>query len=207
MYIIVRIVTSSCWLVVGVLVLALTTACGGVSTDRIEPPVSPSVDSDTKLIPTGTPAPTQTPLLSIDTGPTTTPTDDEQPPANGIVTPIPTRTPVPTRTPLPPGITGATPIPIDDGQLHPPQLTTVVPQPASPGSQITVTGKGGYIKITGGYIEGSIQFHLYFDEQLIGTIWCMMNACSATARIPEDATLGDHRLSAEGGSSITVVVE
>ena len=127
--------------------------------------------------------------------------------AHGIMTPIPTRTAVPTPTPLPSGITGATPIPTGGGQLHPPQLTTVAPQPASPGSQITVTGTGGYIKITGGYSEGSRQFHLYFDEQLIGTIWCMMNACRATARIPEDATPGEHKLSAEGGSSITVTVE
>ena len=52
-----------------------------------------------------------------------------------------------------------------------------------------------------------MQFHLYFDEQSIGTMWCMMTACSATIRIPEDATPGDHRLSAEGGSSITVIVE
>ncbi len=107
---------------------------------------------------------------------------------HGIMTPIPTGTAVPTPTPLPSGITGATPIPTGGGQLHPPQLTTVAPQPASPGSQITVTGTGGYIKITGGYSEGSRQFHLYFDEQLIGTIRCMMNACRATARIPEDAT-------------------
>ena len=127
--------------------------------------------------------------------------------AHGIMTPIPTRTAVPTRTPLPSGITGATPIPTGSGQLHPPQLTTVAPQPASPGSQITVTGTGGYIKITGGYSEGSRQFHLYFDEQLIGTIGCMMNACRAKARIPEDATPGEHKLSAEGGSSITVTVE
>ena len=52
--------------------------------------------------------------------------------AHGIMTPIPTRTAVPTRTPLPSGITGATPIPTGGGQLHPPQLTTVAPQPASP---------------------------------------------------------------------------
>ena len=152
----VRIVTSSCWLVVGALVLALTIACGDVSTDRIEPSTPPSVDSTGK--------------------------------------PIPTRTPVRTPTPLPSGITGATPIPTGGGQLHPPQLTTVAPQPASPDSQITVTGTGGYIKITGGYIEGWRQFHLYFDEQLIGTIGCMMNACRATARIPEDATPGEHKL-------------
>ena len=52
--------------------------------------------------------------------------------AHGIMTPIPTRTPVRTPTPLPSGITGATPIPTGGGQLHPPQLTTVAPQPASP---------------------------------------------------------------------------
>ena len=203
----VRIVTSSCWLVVGALVLALTIACGDASTDRIEPSTPPSVDSTGKPIPTRTPVPTRTLLPTSATGPTSMPTDDEQPSAHGIMTPIPTRTPVRTPTPLPSGITGATPIPKGGGQLHPSQLTTVAPQPASPGSQITVTGTGGYIKITGGYIEGSRQFHLYFDEQLIGTIWCMMNACRATARIPEDATPGEHKFSAEGGSSITVTVE
>ena len=270
----VRIVTSSCWLVVGALVLALTIACGDESTDRIATSTPPSVDSTGKLIPTRTAVPTRTLSPTSATGPATDDeqppangivtliptrtavptrtllptsatgpaTDDEQPPANGIVTLIPTRTPVPTRTlspnsatgpatddeqppangivtliptrtpvrtptPLPSGITGATPIPTGGGQLHPPQLTTVAPQPASPGSQITVTGTGGYIKITGGYSEGSRQFHLYFDEQLIGTIRCMMNACRAAARIPEDATPGEHKLSAEGGSSITVTVE
>ena len=193
----------TCVVAVAVVVPTLVAACSPTPTTA---PGTSVADATPPASPTHSTTPTPPPLEEA-TGPTSTPTDDEQPPANGIMTPIPTRTPVRTPTPLPSGITGATLIPTGGGQLHPPQLTTVAPQPASPGSQITVTGTGGYIKITGGYIEGSRQFHLYFDEQLIGTIWCMMNACRATARIPEDATPGEHKLSAEGGSSITVTVE
>ena len=82
----------------------------------------------------------------------------------------------------------------------PPEIMEIQPAQATPGSEITVVGSGGYIKDTcGGYFEGSKLFKLYLDNEPIGDLACYVNHCEGKITLPSTLSIGVHCLSVEVG--------
>jgi hypothetical protein len=80
----------------------------------------------------------------------------------------------------------------------PPEIMEIQPAQATPGSEITVVGYGGYIKDTcGGYFEGSKLFKLYLDHEPIGDLSCYVNRCEGKITLPSTLSIGVHCLSVE----------
>ena len=70
-----------------------------------------------------------------------------------------------------------------------------------------VIGRGGYLFTPpGGHNESARSFNLYLDSVQRGQIDCYVNRCEATLTVPSDATPGDHVVSTDGGSKLTLKV-
>jgi hypothetical protein len=79
-----------------------------------------------------------------------------------------------------------------------PRLTEVQPAQATPGSEITVVGAGGYIQDNcGGYIESARVFTLYLDDAPAAELSCYVNRCEARVTLPVTISTGSHCLSLE----------
>jgi hypothetical protein len=138
---------------------------------------------------------------------------------------IATPTPTPAPRAAPPGVSAspATPAattaatkmpsaqlstltPEQGGTLVLPSFQEVLPPEASPGEEVRVIGRGGYLKLTaGGYNEANRNFPLLFDGVPIGQVSCYVNRCEGKFIIPADTTPGPHLITTEGGA-ITVTV-
>jgi hypothetical protein len=92
----------------------------------------------------------------------------------------------------------------------PPVLVEIDPDEASPGEEVKVLGSGGYTLWHNGCVEGinesARDFELYFDDELVGSINCMVNHCEVDFTIPLEAFPGNHTISLEGGSSLDFLV-
>lgn len=100
-----------------------------------------------------------------------------------------------------------TPTATEESRLIYPTLIALEPAEASPGETVKVSASGGYMQIgESGYDESARSFDLLFDEEIIGELSCYVNACFADISVPEDASMGEHTISTEGGSSLTVLV-
>lgn len=93
-----------------------------------------------------------------------------------------------------------------------PNLLRLRPNMITPGDDIEIEGSGGNIQLMTadgsriGYIEKSTNFPVFLAGQPIGTINCFVNTCLGTVTIPQDTPPGNHQVSVEGGSSLTVTV-
>jgi hypothetical protein len=87
----------------------------------------------------------------------------------------------------------------------------VDPSPAIIGQEVKIVGRGGYQELETeagtGYDESYRTFQLFLDNEAIGEIGCYVNRCEAELTLPIDLEPGQHELSVEGGSSITIFVE
>jgi hypothetical protein len=59
---------------------------------------------------------------------------------------------------------------------------------------------------TVGINESARDFELYFDDELVGSINCMVNHCEVDFTIPLEALPGNHTISIEGGSNLDFLV-
>ncbi len=70
-----------------------------------------------------------------------------------------------------------------------------------------ISGSGGYLFVPPGtFIENSRIFDVFFDSELAGSVTCYANHCRGKIGVPETAMLGEHAITVEGGSGITVNV-
>ena len=70
-----------------------------------------------------------------------------------------------------------------------------------------ISGSGGYLFVSPGtFIEDSRNFDVFFDGELAGSVTCYANHCQGEIGVPETAILGEHTITVEGGSGITVNV-
>ena len=167
----------------GVIAFSLFAACGGGGA-TLAPPTAQS--------PTAMPAATATPVVTA------------MPVAIGtsaatFAAPSPT-----------PGIFAispeATQVPIA------PSLLRLRPTEVVPGSEIELEGTGGHIELRTadgsriGFIESSTSFPVFLADETIGSIKCFVNTCRGTVTIPQETLPGNHQISVEGGSSLTLTV-
>ena len=102
-----------------------------------------------------------------------------------------------TATALPPSVTTTVPC---EQELVSPQIVEIQPLEPTPGNEIRVIGRGGYIQDTcGGTIEGSKTFQLYLDDQPVGELACYVNRCEEKLMLPDTLSIGSHCLSLETG--------
>jgi hypothetical protein len=139
------------------------------------------------VLPTQTPAITPTPMP-----PTSTPKPSDTP-----IPPTPTDTPAPTNTPQltpfvePPSCTEKTVLPI---------IADVQPSPALPGSEITITGAGGYLQDScGGINESARSFKLYLDNEPVGDLLCYVNRCETKINLAGSIVSKSYCLSTQKG--------
>ena len=70
-----------------------------------------------------------------------------------------------------------------------------------------ISGSGGYLFVPPGtFIEDSRNFDVFFDSELAGSVTCYANHCQGEIGVPETAIPGEHAITVEGGSVITVNV-
>ena len=70
-----------------------------------------------------------------------------------------------------------------------------------------ISGSGGYLFVPPGtFIEDSRDFDVFFDSELAGSVTCYANHCQGEIGVPETAIPGEHAITVEGGSGITVNV-
>jgi hypothetical protein len=80
----------------------------------------------------------------------------------------------------------------------PPSISAVQPSPALPGSEITVTGRGGYIQDScGGVNESARAFPLYLDNELAGELLCYVDHCETRIMLAASISLQEHCLSTQ----------
>ncbi len=79
-----------------------------------------------------------------------------------------------------------------------PILTDIQPSPVLPGSEITITGRGGYTQDScGGINESARSFQLYLDNEPVGDLLCYVNHCEAKITLASSMALEEHCLSTQ----------
>lgn len=137
----------------------------------------------------------------------------------GVACTQPTSAPIPGATPSPaptatPAVASPAATPADLGclpgetaELVWPTLQETNPSQVTPGGTIRVIASGGYVRCgRSGYIEGNRVFQLYLDDDPAGEITCYANRCEGELTAPNTTLVGEHTISVEGGSSISVLV-
>jgi hypothetical protein len=77
----------------------------------------------------------------------------------------------------------------------------------APGGQVRVLGTGGYVVDPSGLNDESARyFELFLDGNHLGTLACYLNHCLADLSLPAGLAPGEHTLSVEGGSSLTIEI-
>jgi hypothetical protein len=80
----------------------------------------------------------------------------------------------------------------------PPRIANIQPSPIRPGSEITITGTGGYIQDScGGINESARTFSLYLDNESVGDLLCYVNHCEVRFYLADTITSGLHCLSTQ----------
>lgn len=103
--------------------------------------------------------------------------------------------------------TGLGCLPSEKAELVWPKLQEIKPSQVPPGGTLRVIGSGGYVRCgERGYNESSRFFHLYLDGEPVSKINCYVNHCEGDLTVPNTTLPGEHAISVEGGSGISVVV-
>ncbi len=94
---------------------------------------------------------------------------------------------------------GATPNCVQEEIL--PKITEVQPAEITPGSEVSLTASGGYLKDNcGGYYEGARSYQVYLDDEPAGELVCYVNHCEGKFKLPERAGVGRHCLGVQKGT-------
>lgn len=82
-----------------------------------------------------------------------------------------------------------------------PNIEGVQPAEIRPGSEVTVTARGGYLRDNcGGYIEGSRIYQLYFDDQVVADLACYVNYCQGKFVLGKGVAPGPHCMGVQKGT-------
>jgi hypothetical protein len=80
----------------------------------------------------------------------------------------------------------------------PPIIADIQPSQIMPGSEITITGTGGYIQDScGGFNESARRFNLYLDNDSVGDLACYVNYCEVKIVLTDTIESGLHCLSTQ----------
>ena len=83
-------------------------------------------------------------------------------------------------------------------KMIPATITEIQPSPVTPGSEITITGTGGYLQDScGGINESARSFKLYLDKEPVGNLSCYVNHCETKILLADTIASGEHCLSTQ----------
>jgi hypothetical protein len=81
-----------------------------------------------------------------------------------------------------------------------PTIEEVQPEEIRPGSVVTVSASGGYLRDScGGYIEGSRTYKIYVDNEPVADLACYVHHCEGKFTLPQDMAAGSHCLGVQKG--------
>ncbi len=82
-----------------------------------------------------------------------------------------------------------------------PKIQEIQPEVIRPGSDVTVSASGGYLRDNCGvYIEGSRIYKIYFDDEPVADLSCYVNHCEGKFTLAQSVTVGRHCMGVEKGS-------
>jgi hypothetical protein len=82
-----------------------------------------------------------------------------------------------------------------------PKIEEIRPALIRPGSEVTVTASGGYLKDDcGGFNESSRVYRLYFDDEPVADLTCYANHCEGRFVLPDHVAAGAHCMGVQKGS-------
>lgn len=82
-----------------------------------------------------------------------------------------------------------------------PKIEQISPTKISPGSEVTVSASGGYLRDEcGGYNESSRIYKLYFDDEPVADLTCYANHCEGKFVLPGHVAGGAHCMGVQKGS-------
>ncbi len=82
-----------------------------------------------------------------------------------------------------------------------PQIKEVQPEEIRPGTEVTVSGDGGFLKDNcGGYIESARTYQIFFDDEPIADLNCYVHYCQGKFVIPQNTEPGSHCLGVQKGT-------
>ncbi len=82
-----------------------------------------------------------------------------------------------------------------------PKIEGVQPAEIRPGSEVTVTARGGYLRDNcGAFIEGSRTYKLYFDDQAVADLACYVNYCQGKFVLGKGVIAGPHCMGVQKGT-------
>lgn len=95
----------------------------------------------------------------------------------------------------------------EDVEIIWPELQAVQPEQVAPGAEIKIIGSGGFqIECGDFYNESHRLFTVYFNQDQVGMLSCMVNHCEGMILLPEDLQPGVYKISTEGGSQIEIEI-
>jgi hypothetical protein len=81
-----------------------------------------------------------------------------------------------------------------------PTIEKIQPEEIRPGSVVTVSASGGYLRDNcGGYIEGSRTYKVYVDNEPVADLACYVNHCEGKFTVPKDMAAGLHCMGVQKG--------
>ena len=80
----------------------------------------------------------------------------------------------------------------------PPKISDIQPSQTTSGSEITITGTGGYTQDScSGYNESARTFKIFLDNKSFGDLVCYANHCEVKIVLSDTISLGLHCLSTQ----------
>ncbi len=82
-----------------------------------------------------------------------------------------------------------------------PKIEKVEPSTPRPGSEVTVSAQGGYLRDNcGGYIESARTYKIYFDDEPIADLSCYVHYCQGKFVLPQSVSPGAHCMGVQKGT-------
>ena len=85
-----------------------------------------------------------------------------------------------------------------------PKIEQIQPSDVHPGSDVKVTGSGGYLRDTcGGYDESARMYQVFIDDEPVAPLSCYINHCESSFKLPPQITAGTHCMGVAKGACQT----
>lgn len=94
-----------------------------------------------------------------------------------------------------------------ESQIVWPILTKIEPNLVTAGSTLRISGIDGYVIKNGDEITNlSKSFDIMFNGEEAGSIICLEKSCEGRVAVPTNVQIGDHLVTTEGGSQLSIKV-
>jgi hypothetical protein len=82
-----------------------------------------------------------------------------------------------------------------------PKIRDIRPTEIAPGSEVTVSGSGGYFRDScGGTNEGARAYKIYLDNEPIADLLCYINHCEGKFVLADSIAIGPHCVGVQKGT-------